>query len=55
VYVSNYGQFNTTGIVLVINSTTNFITYSVDVDKNPQAIAYDSGNGFVYTTNEPFV
>jgi YVTN family beta-propeller protein len=51
VYASNYGQFNTTGTVTVINSSTNFITDSVDVDKNPQAIAYDSANGFVYTAN----
>ena len=51
VYASNYGQFNTTGTVTVINSSTNFITDSVDVDKNPQALAYDSANGFVYTAN----
>ena len=51
VYASNYGQFNTTGTVSMINSTTNFITDSVGVDKNPQAIAYNSANGFVYVAN----
>jgi YVTN family beta-propeller protein len=51
VYASNYGQFNTTGTVSVINSTTNLITDSVGVDKNPQAIAYNSANGFVYAAN----
>ena len=51
VYVSNYGQFNTTGPVSVINGTTNTITNSINVDKNPQTIAYDSANGFVYVAN----
>jgi len=51
VYVSNYGQFNTTGTVSVINSTTNLMTDSVGVDKNPQAISYNSANGFVYAAN----
>jgi YVTN family beta-propeller protein len=51
VYVSNYGQFNTTGTVSIINSTTNLITDSVGVDKNPQAIAYNTANGLVYVAN----
>jgi YVTN family beta-propeller protein len=51
VYASNYGQFNTTGTVSVINSTTNLITDFVGVDKNPQSIAYNSANGFVYAAN----
>ena len=51
IYASNYGQFNTTGTVSVINSTTNLITDFVGVDKNPQAIAYNSANGFVYAAN----
>lgn len=39
VYVSNYGQSDTTGIVSVINDTTNTIGGNVSVGKNPQAIS----------------
>ena len=51
VYVSNYGQFNTTGIVSVINDTTNTIVGNVAVGKNPQAISYNPANGFFYVAN----
>ena len=51
VYVSNYGQFNTTGIVSVINDTTNTIVGNVPVGKNPQAISYNPANGFFYVAN----
>ena len=50
-YVSNYGQFNTTGIVSVINSTTNTIVATIPVGKNPQAIAYNPANGLLYVAN----
>jgi YVTN family beta-propeller protein len=51
VYVSNYGQFNTTGTVSVINGTTNTIVTNISVGKNPQAIIYNSANGLIYTAN----
>ncbi|MGB7679389.1 MAG: beta-propeller fold lactonase family protein [Nitrososphaeraceae archaeon] len=51
IYVSNYGQFNTTGTVSVINGTTNDIVASIPVGKNPQAIVYNPANGLVYTAN----
>jgi YVTN family beta-propeller protein len=51
IYVSNYGQFNTTGTVSVINGTTNDIVASIPVGKNPQAIVYNPANGQVYTAN----
>jgi YVTN family beta-propeller protein len=51
IYVSNYGQFNTTGTVSVINGTTNAIVASIPVGKNPQAIVYNPANGLVYTAN----
>src|ERR687889_282971 len=50
-YVSNYGQFNTTGIVSVINGTTNTIVATIPVGKNPQAIAYNPANGLLYVAN----
>ena len=50
-YVSNYGQFNTTGTVSVINGTTNTIVANVPVGKNPQAIVYNPANGLVYAAN----
>jgi YVTN family beta-propeller protein len=50
-YVSNYGQFNTTGTVSVINGTTNTIVVNVPVGKNPQAIVYNPANGLIYTAN----
>ncbi len=51
IYVSNYGQFNTTGTVSVINSTTNTIVATIPVGKNPQAIAYNPANGLLYVAN----
>ena len=51
VYVSNYGQFNTTGIVSVINDTANTMIGNVPVGKNPQAISYNPSNGFFYVAN----
>jgi YVTN family beta-propeller protein len=51
IYVSNYGQFNTTGTVSVINGTTNTIVANIPVGKNPRAIAYNPANGLVYTAN----
>jgi YVTN family beta-propeller protein len=51
VYVSNYGQFNTTGTVSVINGTTNTIVGNIHVGKNPQAIVYNPANGFLYVAN----
>jgi YVTN family beta-propeller protein len=51
VYVSNYGQFNTTGTVSVINGTTNTIVTNISVGKNPQAIVYNPANGLIYTAN----
>lgn len=51
IYVSNYGQFNTTGTVSVINGTTNTIVASIPVGKNPQAIVYNPANGLVYIAN----
>ena len=51
VYVSNYGQFNTTGTVSVINDTTNPIVGNIPVGKNPQAISYNPANGFFYVAN----
>jgi YVTN family beta-propeller protein len=51
IYVSNYGQFNTTGTVSVINGTTNAIVASIPVGKNPQALVYNPANGLIYTAN----
>jgi YVTN family beta-propeller protein len=51
IYVSNYGQFNATGTVSVINGTTNTIVATIPVGKNPQAIAYNPANGLVYVAN----
>ena len=51
IYVSNFGQFNVTGTVSVINGTTNTIVATIYVDKNPQAIAYNSANGLFYVAN----
>jgi YVTN family beta-propeller protein len=51
IYVSNYGQFNTTGTVAVINGTTNTIVANISVSKNPQAIVYNPANGLVYIAN----
>jgi YVTN family beta-propeller protein len=51
VYVSNYGQFNTTGTISVINGTTNTIVTNISVGKNPQAIIYNPANGLIYTAN----
>jgi YVTN family beta-propeller protein len=51
IYVSNYGQFNTTGTVSVVNGTTNAIVANIPVGKNPQAIVYNPANGLVYTAN----
>ncbi|HEY7078994.1 MAG TPA: beta-propeller fold lactonase family protein [Nitrososphaeraceae archaeon] len=51
VYVTNFGKFNTTGTVSVINSSTNTIVRSLAVGNNPQAIEYNSANGFVYAAN----
>ena len=51
VYVTNYGKFNATGTVSIINSTTNTITSSLPVEKNPQAVAYNSANGLAYIAN----
>ncbi|MGI8832075.1 MAG: hypothetical protein ACR2IS_05490, partial [Nitrososphaeraceae archaeon] len=51
IYVSNYGQFNTTGTVSVINGTTNTIVANIPVGKNPQAIVYNPANGLVYVAN----
>jgi YVTN family beta-propeller protein len=51
IYVSNYGQFNTTGTVSVINGTTNTIVANIPVGKNPQAIVYNPANRLVYTAN----
>src|SRR5262245_16910313 len=51
VYVSNYGQFNTTGTVSVINDTTNTIVGNLFVGKNPHAIMYNPANGYFYVAN----
>ncbi len=51
VYVTNFGRFNTTGSVSVINSSTNTIMRSLTVGNNPQAIEYNSANGLVYAAN----
>ncbi|MGA9843596.1 MAG: beta-propeller fold lactonase family protein [Nitrososphaeraceae archaeon] len=51
VFVTNFGRFNTTGSVSIINSSTNNVTSSVLVAKNPQAVAYNSANGLVYVAN----
>ena len=51
IYVSNFGQFNVTGTVSAINGTTNAIVATIYVDKNPQAIAYNSANGLFYVAN----
>jgi YVTN family beta-propeller protein len=51
VYVSNYGQFNTTGTVSVVNGTTDAIVASIPVGKNPQSIIYNPANGLIYTAN----
>ena len=51
IYVSNFGQFNATGTVSVINGTTNTIVATIYVDKNPQAIAYNPANGLFYVAN----
>jgi YVTN family beta-propeller protein len=51
IYVSNDGQFNTTGTVTVINGTTNTIVANITVGKNPQAIVYNPANGLIYTAN----
>jgi YVTN family beta-propeller protein len=51
IYVSNFGQFNVTGTVSAINGTTNTIAATIYVDKNPQAIAYNSANGLFYVAN----
>ena len=51
VSVSNYGKFNASSTVSIVNSTTNTITSSIPVGKNPQAIAYNSANRFVYVAN----
>ena len=51
IYVSNYGQFNTTGTVSVINDTTNALVASIPVGKNPQSIVYNPANGLIYTAN----
>jgi YVTN family beta-propeller protein len=51
IYVSNFGQFNVTGTVSAINGTTNTIVATIYVDKNPQAIAYNSANGLFYVAN----
>ena len=51
VYVSNYGQFNTTGTVSIINETTSTVIGNLSVGKNPQAIAYNLANGFFYVAN----
>ncbi|HEX7207530.1 MAG TPA: beta-propeller fold lactonase family protein [Nitrososphaeraceae archaeon] len=51
IYVSNFGQFNVTGTVSAINGTTNTIVTTIYVDKNPQAIAYNSANGLFYVAN----
>ena len=51
IYVSNFGQFNVTGTVSVINGTTNTIVATIYVDKNPQAIAYNPANGLFYVAN----
>ena len=50
-YVSNYGQLNTTGSVSVVNGTTNAIVANIPVGKTPQANVYDPANGLVYTAN----
>ncbi len=49
IYVSNYGQFNTTSTVSVINGYNNDIVASMPAGKNPQAIVYNPANGLVYT------
>jgi YVTN family beta-propeller protein len=51
IYVTNYGQFNTTGTVTAINSTTNTVVATIPVGKNPQAIAYNPANGLFYVAN----
>ncbi|HEX5978075.1 MAG TPA: hypothetical protein VFY68_12405, partial [Nitrososphaeraceae archaeon] len=51
IYVSNFGQFNATGTVSVINGTTNTIVATIYVDNNPQAIAYNPANGLFYVAN----
>ena len=51
VYVSNYGQFNMTGTVSVINDTTNTVVGNLPVGKNPLAIIYNPANGFFYAAN----
>src|SRR5215216_3555988 len=51
IYVSNFGQFNVTGTVSVINGTTNTIVATIYIDKNPQAIAYNPANGLFYVAN----
>ena len=51
VYVSNYGQFNMTGTVSVINDTTNTVVGNLPVGKNPLAIIYNPANEFFYAAN----
>src|SRR5919112_312924 len=56
-YVSNYGQFNTTGIVSVINGTTNIVIDNITSGAagnlvSPTGIAYDSDNNNIYVTNK---
>jgi YVTN family beta-propeller protein len=51
IYVSNFGQFNVTGTVSVINGTTNTIVATIYIDKNPQAIVYNPANGLFYVAN----
>lgn len=51
IYVSNYGQFNTTGTVSVIDDTTNTIVADLFVGRNPQAIMYNPANGLFYIAN----
>src|SRR6478735_4236493 len=50
-FSSPYGVTTDTGNVSIINSSTNTIMTSLPVEKNPQAIAYNSANGLVYVTN----
>jgi YVTN family beta-propeller protein len=51
IYASNYGQFNTTGTVSVINGTTNTIVATIPVGIGPNGIAYNQNNGDVYVAN----
>ncbi|MFB5600956.1 MAG: beta-propeller fold lactonase family protein, partial [Nitrososphaeraceae archaeon] len=50
-YVSNSGILNNVGSISVINTTNNNIDAIIPVGNNPQAVAYNSANDFLYVVN----